>query len=280
MGIKSAILLGIVFPALSWNPVEKVDTWGSTTSEPVEINWYWKDSFSLEEKKKLKEWLISVTDATISTLGRYPFELDFYMHRRNNSREPVPWANTERYDGQGVHFHVDPSFSSQDFLDDWTAPHEISHLSLPYLGRKQAWFAEDYASYMQYQVMEQLGIYSKSDVERRYDIKLERAIPHYQKEQDMISIARSLQQSHLYPQLYWGGATYFMILDRRLSEDFDTSLLQLVKEYQECCRLGDDSLEELLDSWDRIIGEPVCIELLHQYQTIPARDIIRALKDK
>ena len=279
-GRITRLLIGIAFLLLSGSTVEQRPFESPGKYDHIQITWNWEDPFSSIEKQKIKDWLISVTHAVESTLGRYPFDLDFYLYRRNNSREPVPWAHTERYDGQGVHFYVDPSYSTGDFLDDWTAPHEISHLSLPYLGRQQAWFAEGYASYMQYQVMEQLGICSKTQMQSRYEAKLKNVISFYQKDQDMISIARNLQKSHRYPQMYWGSATFFMSLDAILVKEFDTSLLQLIKEYQECCRLNDDTLEELLDSWDGILGEPVCRDLLYKYQTAPAREIIKVFQDR
>ncbi len=143
------------------------------------IEWHWEDEFSTAERDKVEDWLNSVTGAVESTLGVYPFTVHFYIHRRKGSSEPVPWASTRRQYVQGVDFHIDPSFSLQAFLDDWTAPHEISHLSIPYLGQEQSWFAEGYASFMQYQVMQKLGICSEQEVGEIYAEKIERVRPYY-----------------------------------------------------------------------------------------------------
>ena len=80
------------------------------------------------------------------SIGSYPFTVTYYLSRKDNASEPVPWANTVRSGEQAVEFYVDPSYDLSEFLADWTAPHEISHLSIPYVGRSNMWFSEGYAS--------------------------------------------------------------------------------------------------------------------------------------
>jgi hypothetical protein len=128
---------------------------------------------------------------------------------------------------------------------------------------------------MQYQVMRNLGIYTEAQMQSRYDAKMDHVVSYYQEDQDMVTVARTAGKSRKYPQMYWGGATFFMNLDSILKKEHNTSLLQLVQTYQECCRLKDESLEELLASWDKILGAPLCQDLLQKYQTEPARNIIQ-----
>jgi hypothetical protein len=240
------------------------------------IEWHWEDEFSSAEKAKVENWLNSVTAATESTLGVYPFTLHFYIHRRDGSSEPVPWASTRRYYVQGVDFHINPSYSLQSFLDDWTAPHEISHLSIPYLGREQSWFAEGYASFMQYQIMQKLGICSEQEVGEIYTEKIEGVRPYYDRDQDFVTVARELKSRNRYSVMYWGGASYFMHIDKRLMEEHGLELTDFIKEYELCCRLKDESFEELIESWDRLLGEPFFSELLRSYQRGPASEILKA----
>ena len=239
------------------------------------IVWHWEDAFSPEEQRKVEEWLNRVTGAVEETLGVYPFEVHFYIHRRDGSREPVPWASTRRHSLQGVDFHIDPSYSLQSFLDDWTAPHEISHLSIPYLGRQHAWFAEGYASYMQYQVMQTLGIISNEGLGEIYSQKMERVRPSYDRNQDFVTVAKDLQKRNRYPDMYWGGASYFMKIDQGLADDFGKTLPGFIHEYLICCRSKDEGLEELIESWDHLLGEPIFSELLHIYQSVPASEIFK-----
>ena len=239
------------------------------------IVWHWEDDFSPIEKSKVEEWLNLVTGATEETLGVYPFDLHFFIHRREGSREPVPWASTRRHSFQGVDFHIDPTYSLQSFLDDWTAPHEISHLSIPYLGREHAWFAEGYASYMQYQIMQTLGIVSRDRAEEIYAQKMERVKPSYDRDQDFVSVAKDLQSRNRYPDMYWGGASYFMQIEQQLANEYGQTFPKFIKEYLLCCRLEDKPFKELIESWDRLLGEPMFSELLNKYQAAPASEILK-----
>ncbi|MCJ7717235.1 MAG: hypothetical protein MUO54_12055 [Anaerolineales bacterium] len=246
------------------------------TEEPhVNLVWHWEDDFSPEEQRKVEKWLSSVTGAVEETLGVYPFDLHFFIHRRDGSREPVPWASTRRHSSQGVDFHVDPSYSLQSFLDDWTAPHEISHLSIPYLGREHAWFAEGYASYMQYQVMQTLGILSGERVREMYAQKIERVRPSYDRDQDFVSVAKDHQSRNRYPDMYWGGASFFMKIDQGLADEYGQTFPGFIKEYLLCCRLENEAFVELIESWDHLLGEPIFSELLHTYQSAPASEILK-----
>ena len=238
------------------------------------IVWYWEDDFDSVERKKVERWLTEVNGAVEATLGVYPFEMHFHIYRRNNSREPVPWANTRRDDMQGVNFHIDPTYPLQSFLDDWTAPHEISHLSIPFLGRNYAWFAEGYASFMQYQIMERLGIYTNDQLSEKYAGKLKRVKPLYDRDKDFVTVAKELQSRNRYSDMYWGGASFFLNLDESLKRMHNISLTELIQEYLTCCRMEDDTLEEVIDSWDRIIGGTACSELLNSYRTEPASEVL------
>jgi len=249
----------------------------SAMDEPLtSIEWHWEDEFSAAEKEKVEEWLYRVSAATESTIGAYPFTMHFYIHRRNGASEPVPWASTRRYPIQGVDFHIDPSYSLESFLDDWTAPHEISHLSIPYLGRAEAWFAEGFASYMQYQIMQRLGIYSRQEVGDRYWNKIESVRPYFERDLDFVSVSRELQRKNNYPAMYWGGASYFMHMNQQLMAEHKLEFTSLLKEYLLCCRLKDDSLEELIDSWDSLLGEPLFRSMLHSYRNDPASGVLEA----
>jgi len=47
----------------------------------------------------------------------------------------------------------------------------MSHLAIPYVGEKEVWFAEGFASFMQYQVMMEMGVMTKVLADRAYHSK-------------------------------------------------------------------------------------------------------------
>lgn len=253
----------------------------SQFEEPTSnIVWHWEDDFSTTEQAKVEEWLNSVTSAAEATLGVYPFHMHFYIHKRKGSAEPVPWASTRRNVVQGIDFHIDPSYPLQSFLNDWTAPHEISHLSIPYLGNDHAWFAEGYASFMQYQIMQKLGICSAEQVRAIYAEKIEGVRSSFDQDWDFVTIARDLRSRNRYSDMYWGGASYFMQIDKRLADEHGQFLSDFIKDYLLCFRLKDESLEELIESWDHLLGEAIFSELLHTYQSAPASEVLKLSTQK
>lgn len=235
---------------------------------------HWQDKFNKEEKAKVEHWLEVVNSACTEVLGEYPFKINFNIYKVNNAREPVPWAQTVRSNDQGVNFHIDPDFTLEEFLNDWTAPHEISHLSIPFLGPENMWFAEGYATYMQGQILIAMKEFSKEQIEDKFQSKLRKAIPYYQSNSPFIEVADSLRRSHHYPEMYWGSVTFFDNLNQHLLESKGKSLIELLQEYQKCCRLKDKNLDELINSFDELSGDSYSKKLLRSYQKEPARNVM------
>jgi hypothetical protein len=223
----------------------------------AELSFVWEDRFSEAEKAKLSGWVRETHDAVERLVGEFPMGVRAYMHRRDGAREPVPWANTQRYRGQGVHFHVDPSYDLESFRRDWTAPHELSHLVLPYLGRRHAWFSEGFASYMQYPVMQAMGVLSQAEAARRYRRNLQRAARGYRHPgESFVKAAPKLRADRQYAVMYWGGAAYFLQVDEVLRQS-GASLPAVLRAYVSCCRRDRASLPELLAELDRLSPTPV-----------------------
>jgi hypothetical protein len=222
----------------------------------------WQASFAPAELDKLSQWLAFSANATATLLGPYPFTTQLIIHRRAAS-EPVPWANTWRESAQQVHFYVDPRFSSAEFIQDWTAYHEIAHLALPYLGVRNAWFSEGFASYMQYHIMQQAGVIdSAADA---ISAKFSRQRQYYLNNNSMRGNAMSLFTSRRYAAAYWGGAQFFVIAEQQLQQQGKATLAQLVKAYQQCCRLQDQQLEQVIAAFDQLSDSTLFSNLLQQF---------------
>lgn len=239
------------------------------------VIYHYVDDFNSPEKEKIENWLNQVAEATQSILGTYPFELHFYLHRSDNSTEPVPWANTVRSEIQGVHFHVNTDYSLDEFLSDWTAPHEISHLAIPFVGKSNAWFSEGFATYMQNEILLEMKECTQEDIDKKFKTKLDMARPYYQENEPFDKVAMSLRKTYNYPEMYWGGAYFFIQLNASLLASNDRSLGNVLKEYQSCCRLEDGSMGAIIESIDKLVeGEPAR-DLLSDFQTLAAKDVFK-----
>ena len=249
---------------------------GQITTVHGSTVWHWEDHFTPPEKAKIETWLKDVTNAVEATLGNYPFDVHYYLHRKDYASEPVPWAHTSRHFEQAVHFYVDPSYSLKAFLEDWTAPHEISHLSIPFIGKENSWFAEGYATYLQVQVMKTMGYYTEETAKKKYTSKYAMVKEAYQKSIPFVATAKNLKKQNKYPQMYWGSVHFFRELDKKYSES-GSSLLTLLNRYLECCRLNTipPDLKGILQAWDQLHGSNRGMELLHHFETTSAKEIMK-----
>lgn len=199
----------------------------------------------------------------------YPFDIHITFHRSTRGRGPVPWANTVRSRRQGVNFHVDPRHSLKELKADWTAAHELSHLLIPYLGKRNAWFAEGFASYMQYQVMHSMGTITDQEMQTRYQEKIERAATRYDMD-DMpfTEAAGELVARRDYPTMYWGGALYFLQVDTNLRRQ-SQSVPAVLREFLECCRMRVDRMNALVSELDRLSGSELFSKQIETMRTSP-----------
>jgi hypothetical protein len=235
----------------------------------AEIVWHWQDRFDAGERQKLTEWIRLTVSGVEKSVTTYPFDVHIFFHRRQRAGEPVPWAHTERSGIQGVRFHVDPDYPLDDLLADWTAAHELSHLTIPSLNRKYAWFAEGFASYMQYQVMHVMNILSKTEMERKYQAHITRADKRYRFHKlPFIDAAGKLRNRREYATMYWGGAVYFLQIDQALKTK-GGSLAETIKIYMQCCRNRKTNFQQLINELDRLSSGNIFSNQLQLMKTVP-----------
>lgn len=172
----------------------------TNASARAELVLHWQDEFSYPEMQKLSRWVNNAHQAVEALVVPFPFSIDIHFHRAESSYKPTRWANTIRSRRQGVRFYVDPSYSEQELLDDWAAYHELSHLLIPYLGRDNAWFAEGFASFMQFQVMAASGVLSAQEKSRAYQTRIDKARRDFDLDHlSFVNAATTLQARRDYP---------------------------------------------------------------------------------
>lgn len=233
----------------------------------------WEDDFTEAEKEKVQTWLGTTYKAVQSVIGEYPFDVYLHIHLKEDKGEPCPWANTWRYPKQQIFFHIDPSYPLEDFLNDWTAPHEMSHLAIPYIGEKEAWFAEGFASFMQYQVMMEMGVMTKAEADSAYYAKFSGVEEYFRNKKSIGTTAVEKREERNYKAMYWGGANLFFQWNQQLMKNNQQNFCALFPSYLECCRKKARGVDGVTEALDEVLGNQIGTHLLTQFREEPSKTV-------
>ncbi len=250
------------------------------TSDGFELIFNYEDEFSESEKIKLSTWIEQIYHATETSLGKYPFDVYIHFYASASSSRPVSFGMAKRKDGiNSVSLYVNPVATFEDLMADWTAPHELSHLSIPFLGKASKWFSEGYATFLSRQIMMDMGYYTQASFDSLYTVKINEAFKAYSSD-ELTFIERSdeLVANHQYSNMYWGSASFFFTIDKRLRAEQNKRFVDILVDYQECCRLEDHYLAEVIHSFDELIGEPWCSDLMDIYRNKSANEALESFK--
>jgi hypothetical protein len=204
--------------------------------EKTQIKIKYIGEFSFREKKKLEQWIRSVGHSMTHIYGQLPLDeiyITFTPYREIN--EPVPFAKIMRGSTQGINFHVNPSKKLDDFINDWTAYHEFSHLMIPYPSDADLWFSEGLASYYQNIIMGRMRILSPIQAwQKIYDGFLRGSKDTKMFHFTLKQLSPTMRENSSFMRVYWTGAYYFLSVDialRQQNQSLDTVLFDL----QRCC---------------------------------------------
>ena len=92
-----------------------------------------------------------------------------------------------------------------------------------------------------------------------------------------MSQTENVKQSRNYPALYWGGACYFMSVDKALMTKYNTNLLEVIHKYQQNGRLNDENLLEVIASLDRISNSAVFSDRLGMFSSKNGNEIVKTI---
>ena len=194
---------------------------------------------STAQRQKLHDWVVQISKLPQLVIGRLPSRRAqiLVVPMRARGGGPVPWAQVYRGGFGAAHFFVDPAASVQEFREDWTGAHEISHLLHPYLGPGGSWMGEGLASYMQNVLRARAGILSPEDAWERLIAGFERGRKDAARDRSLAQVSEGMHRSHAFMRVYWSGAAYWLAADvelRRRSAR-KLSLDDALSRFARCC---------------------------------------------
>ena len=218
----------------------------------------------------LERWIRSGVQALTTLYGRFPVtSAQILVVPTGPGREPVPWGQVMRGGGDAVHLYVDQTRPLDEFLDDWTLVHELSHLLHPRLHGRDAWISEGLASYYQNVLRARAGLLSPAQAWERLHAGFQRGIRGTPQDQTLAEVTEHMMRDRRFMRVYWSGAAVALLADLELRrrtqgrQSLDTALEQL----SACCLPSDRMWtgRELMERLDRLTETDVFTGLYLQH---------------
>ncbi len=213
----------------------------------------------------VRQWLARAAGAVTTLYGAFPVrhaQLVVVPGARGN--EPVPWAYVLRGGAPSAHFFINQRRPLAEFLSDWTAVHELSHLLLPYVRPEDAWLSEGTASYYQNVLSARAGMIPVAEAWQKLHSGFRRGM----KSNPGLTLADATERMFrdgAFMRVYWEGAAIMLLADQRLrsrsagAQSLDSALAQL----RACCLSADAAWQarELFAKLDELTQTQVFAEL-------------------
>ena len=222
------------------------------------------------DASKIFDWVrTTATDVSLA-YGRFPNpapQVIIVPVPATQSSGAVPYGRVIRNGGEMVQFFVNLEKPIEEFMGDWTATHEFSHLLLPYISRRHRWVSEGFAQYYQNVLLARSGEYDQQTAWQKLYEGFERG----RKSRPELSPNEATEggiRSGLM-KIYWSGAAIALMADVTLRERSGgaESLDKLLGQLQQCCLPADKvwTAPDLFRKLDSFIDEPVFMPLYTRY---------------
>lgn len=153
------------------------------------------------DKHRIETWVRRSASAVSGYFGRFPVERWGLLVTPGEGNRIGP-ATTWGYPGSITHLTVGREVSEDALRDDWVMVHEMTHLALPRVPMRSAWFMEGNATYVEPIARAQLGQIPPQEVWRWAVDDMPKGQP---KQGD-----KGLDHTHTWGRTYWGGAMYWL----------------------------------------------------------------------
>lgn len=232
----------------------------------------WRGDFTAEQREMLRSWLAAVGRAVTLVHGSLPRErMRMELTKYGSSGAAVPFGRVKRNEPQGVEFFVNPTRPLHEFVEDWTAYHELSHLFIPYPGVPDIWFSEGLASYYQNVLQFRAGLLTEQQTWQKLYEGFERGRNDDRDgELTLGELSPRMRRKGAFMRVYWSGALYFLEADLALRARGNASMTvdDVLKAFGECCLHRDRRWNgmSLAAEFDRIAGDDLFTKMFARYE--------------
>lgn len=200
-------------------------------------------------RTKMTQWITRASQALLQVYGRAPVpEVQIKIIPINKTGFPkaildayagrgVWGGESSRGQGNSLELGVDPSPPLSDFVEDWTAVHELSHLTHPYLGDRGSWLAEGLATYYQNVLRARAGLLTSAQAWERMANGFRDNAAGKHDDTTLEEAASTMHRTHNFTRVYWAGTAYWLTVDRdlRRASGGRTGIDDALSRFRDCC---------------------------------------------
>jgi hypothetical protein len=174
--------------------------------------------------------------------------------------------------GASVFLRVGTSVTAETLKDDWVLCHELIHAALPSPERREAWFSEGLATYLEPVIRAKSGMISEEKFWGDLVEGLPQGLPAAGDE--------GLENNEAWGRIYWGGALYFLLVDIAIREA-SSGAHSLQDGLATVAQRGNvesyEPLQEIIDAADRGAQSHAFRELYDRFARAPGTVDLPAL---
>lgn len=190
------------------------------------------------DEPAMRAWIEDAARSVAAVYGRFPVPSPQVLVMPGaRAAEPTPWAYVLRGGQAAAHFFVNQRRPLAEYVEDWTAPHELSHLFLPYVNSTDAWLSEGMATYYQNVVRARSGAITPAEAWQRMHSGFRRGIDKSQKDQSLALATERMFREGGYMRVYWHGTAILLAADVELRKRSGgaQSLDSVLERFGRCC---------------------------------------------
>ena len=212
----------------------------------------------------LMEWVKRAAEAVTTYYGRYPVK-HLTLRISADDQDGVHHGVTYPEGGGLIVISVGRATPKADLQTDWMLTHEMIHLALPSMPRRQHWIEEGISVYVEPVARVQAGQLAVEEMWYETLRDMHQGEPEADDE--------GLDHTHTWGRTYWGGALFCLVADVRIRE-----LTHNKKGLQDALRgilehsngITDDwEIEKALKVGDEATGTMVLTDLYHEMRDKP-----------
>jgi hypothetical protein len=219
------------------------------------------------QRTKIRQWIEKTVSTVTAVYGHFPQpQPQVLVIPIGDRSRAVAKANVVRGGGLAAVFYIDETRSLAEFMNDWKATHEFSHMLIPYVTSRDRWLSEGLASYYQNVLRARDGRMTETQAWQKLHDGFQRG-KNGTNGGSLAQATRSGRNSTM--RVYWSGAAILLLADVQLRQitgghqSLDTALQSL----SACCMSNAKTwrAKEMFEHLDSLTGTEIFMDLYDRY---------------